>query len=133
MTARTDEILTRSLEAVAERCGDPALLVYRRLFEAFPETEALFVRDHDGAIRGEMLAVAFQCLLDFDGGYAANLIRAERVNHEGFAVPPEAFARFFPIVQAACREALAEGWTDEFSRAWDERVTEIERLIASVA
>ncbi|HEY0438024.1 MAG TPA: hypothetical protein VGC92_15395, partial [Phenylobacterium sp.] len=69
-----------SLEALAERVGDPTAQVYARLFAEFPQTEALFVRDSNGAVRGEMLAVAFQCLLDMGGAgaYAANLIAAER-------------------------------------------------------
>ena len=46
------EILAGSLEALAERVGDPADQVYARLFEAYPEMEALFVRDTTGAVRG---------------------------------------------------------------------------------
>ncbi len=103
-------------------------MVYARLFATFPEMEAEFWRDTTGAVRGEMLAVAFQCLLDLDGGYGANLIRAERVNHEGFGVPPEAFQSFFPIVMETCREVLGEAWTAQTQAAWDERLRRIEAL-----
>lgn len=95
--------------------------------------EAEFWRDTTGAVRGEMLAVAFQCLLDLDGSYGANLIRAERVNHEGFGVPPEAFASFFPIVMQACREALGADWTSDMQRAWDERLARVGGLMAAGA
>ena len=61
------EIVTASLEALAERVGDPAPQVYARLFAAYPEMEALFVRDTTGAVRGEMLALTFECLLDIGG------------------------------------------------------------------
>jgi hypothetical protein len=98
------------------------------MFGEFPETEALFVRDTTGAVRGEMLAVAFECLLDLDGGYAANLIRAERVNHEGWGVTPAAFIRFFPIVMETCREVLGDDWTPAVDAAWRDALTRIEGL-----
>jgi hemoglobin-like flavoprotein len=129
MTTDVDDAVSRSLEAVAERVGDPAPLIYARLFATFPEMEALFVRDVTGAVRGEMLAMAFQCLLDLQGSYGANLIRAERVNHDGFGVDPEAFASFFPIVRDICREALGDAWTPDIARAWDERLAQVARLV----
>jgi hemoglobin-like flavoprotein len=114
------EIVAASLEALAEKAGDPARQVYARLFAEHPDMEALFVRDTTGAVRGEMLAMAFECLLDIGGtgAYAANLIAAERVNHQGVGVPPEAFGRFFPILAQTCRELLGEGWTREVDEAW---------------
>ena len=128
MADRAD-LIARSLELVAERHGDPGPQIYARLFAAFPETEALFVRDTTGAVRGEMLAVIFQCLLDVTGpgAYAANLIRAERVNHEGVGVPADAFDRFFWIVRDACRDLSGPGWTGDVDAAW---TTRIERVIA---
>ncbi|MCR5879895.1 globin [Phenylobacterium sp. J367] len=77
------------------------------------------MRDTTGAVRGEMLAVAFQCLLDLDGGYGASFIAAERVNHDAFGVDPAIFGQFFPIVRDTCREAVGSEWTPEFDAAWD--------------
>jgi hemoglobin-like flavoprotein len=129
------EIVAASLEFVAERAGDPAPAVYARLFADHPEMEALFVRDTTGAVRGEMLAVAFACLLDLggSGAYAANLIAAERVNHEGVGVPPEVFAQFFPIVMQTCREILAEAWTADVDAAWAAALAQIAGLCATDA
>ena len=107
----------RSLAMVAER-GDPAPAVYARLFADFPETEERFVRDTTGAIRAEMLTMAFQCVLDPDGPYQAHLVQAERVNHDGFGTPPEVFDRFFWIVLDVCRGIVGERWTAEFETAW---------------
>ena len=121
------EIVTASLEALAERVGDPAPQVYARLFAAYPEMEALFVRDATGAVRGEMLALTFECLLDIggNGAYAANLIAAERINHQGVGVPPEVFGRFFPILAQTCRELLGEAWTGEVDAAWADLLARI--------
>src|SRR6185312_16622259 len=106
-------VVAESLERLAERVGDPAPQVYARLFAAYPQMQALFVRDITGAVRGEMLAVTFECLLDIGGAgaYAANLIAAERVNHEGLGVPPEVFGGFFPLLAETCRELSGEAWT----------------------
>jgi hemoglobin-like flavoprotein len=113
--------------------GDPAPAIYARLFAEQPETEALFVRDASGAVRGEMLAVAFQCLLDLDGAYGANFIAAERVNHDAFGVSAEAFARFFPIVRDVCRELLGDDWTPAFDGAWAERLARVGLLTRAEA
>ena len=130
--ANSIEIVAGSLELVAERAGDPTAQVYARLFAEHPEMEALFVRDTTGAVRGEMLAVAFACLLDLGGAgaYAANLIAAERVNHEGVGVPPEVFGRFFPIVADTCREISGPAWTAEVEAAWAEVLAQIAELTA---
>ena len=124
------DVVAGSLEALAERAGDPAPFVYDRLFAAYPEMEALFVRDTTGAVRGEMLAMAFECLLDIggSGAYAANLIAAERMNHDGVGVPPEVFGRFFPLLRDTCRELLGEAWTDEVETAWAEILGKIAKL-----
>ena len=127
------ELISQSLELVAERHGDPGPQIYAALFAAFPETEALFVRDTNGAVRGEMLAVTFQCLMDVTGAgaYAANLIAAERVNHEGVGVSPTAFAQFFPIVMATCRDLAGEEWTPQIEAAWVSLIAELDAVIAA--
>jgi hemoglobin-like flavoprotein len=128
----TRSLITESLELVAERCGDPAPLVYERLFADAPQMAALFVRDADGAVRGQMLHQAIEAVLDFagPGHYAANLIRSERINHEGLGVPPEVFARFLPTMREAFREIGGEGWTPAMDAAWDGLLAALETAAA---
>jgi hypothetical protein len=118
------EIITRSLEVVAER-GDPTPQVYARLFAEFPETEGRFVRDVTGAIKAEMLTMVFDCLMDPGGPYQLNLVRAERVNHDGFGTPNEVFDRFFDMVHEGCREVAGPEWTPEFDAAWRARIASV--------
>lgn len=122
--------LERSLELLVERVGDPASLVYARLFAVFPEVEAEFARDNDGAIRGEMLAVAFQSLLELDGAWGATLIRAEITNHDNFGVPPDRFSAFFGVLRDVCRDALGPAWTPDMDAAWTARLERIATLLA---
>ncbi|WP_372786962.1 globin [Phenylobacterium sp.] len=126
------ELVAGSLETLAERVGDPAPQVYARLFAEYPKIEALFVRDTTGAVRGEMLAVAFECILDIGGAgaYAANLIAAERVNHEGVGVPPEVFGRFFPMLAETCQALIGEAWTPEVDAAWRELLARLDFIIS---
>jgi hemoglobin-like flavoprotein len=113
-------IIAECLEQVAARVGDLAPLVFQRLFQDNPEIEALFVRDTAGLVRGEMLAVTLEALLDCAGGdaYAVGLVEIERVNHVGLGVPPEVFDTFFRVVMTVFREVLGDDWTPEVDAAW---------------
>ena len=53
-------LIEASLELAAERCEDLTPLVYERLFREHPEMEALFWRDTNHAVKGEMLARVFE-------------------------------------------------------------------------
>ena len=118
-------VIERSLEQLAERIGDPAPQIYARLFAEFPESEERFARDVSGSIRGEMLTMVFGCLMDPGGPYQLNLVRSERVNHDGFGTPNEVFDRFFGIVHETCRDAMAEDWTPAFEAAWQSRIAQL--------
>ncbi|MDR3511607.1 MAG: globin [Caulobacteraceae bacterium] len=124
-------LITASLELVAERCADPAPAVYRRVFDQSPEMEALFVRDRDGGVRGQMLYQVIETLLDFVGGrhFAVNMIRSEMVNHENLGVPPQVFASFFATVRDALREIGAEGWTPAMDTAWDGLLSALDEAV----
>ncbi|MBP6013607.1 MAG: globin [Alphaproteobacteria bacterium] len=126
--------IERSLELVAEH-GDPAPAVYRRLFAAYPDMEALFVRDTDGSIRGNMLSEAIAALLDFIGGnrYGANLMRIEVVNHENLGVPREIFPAFFTAMRDSFAEILGAAWSNDIDQAWREMLGEIEATLAGVS
>ena len=113
-------LIERSLELVAERVGDPAPLVYARLFATFPELEPLFVRDVSGIVRGNMLTTTLECLIDFAGPriYAQHFVGSERVNHGGIGVPAAMFDRFYATVIDTFRDALGADWTAETDAAW---------------
>lgn len=118
--------IARSLDLVAEH-GDPAGRVYARLFALHPEMEALFVRDTNGSIRGNMLAETINALIDFSDAnhYGANLMRAEIVNHSHLGVPPELFVGFLTVLRDTFAEILAAEWTTEIDAAWRELLTQV--------
>jgi hemoglobin-like flavoprotein len=114
------DLIEHTLERAAELGGDLTARVYARLFARHPEMEALFVRDTNGAVRGEMLARVFEMMLDFIDrrAYAAQMIQCEVVTHDGYGVPPEVFGIFFTVVADTLRETLGADWTAETDRAW---------------
>lgn len=113
--------IEESLERLAER-GDPTAAVYARLFARQPQMQALFWRDADGAVKGEMLSRVFEAILDFIGErrYAHIMIGAEIVTHEGYDVPREVFATFFGVVAETVAAELGPDWTPRMANAWRE-------------
>jgi hemoglobin-like flavoprotein len=124
-------LITHSLELVAEK-GDPAPLVYARLFATHPQMEALFVRDTSGAVRGNMLTEALTALLDFADrdAYGGNLMRAEIVNHENLGVPREVFAAFYATIRDTFAELLGAAWTNDIDAAWKDLLSRIDAALA---
>jgi hemoglobin-like flavoprotein len=121
-------LIEQSLELAAERCPDLTPLVYDRLFALQPEMKALFWRDTNGAIKGEMLTRVFEAILDFIGErlYAHHLIQCEVVTHAGYDVPPDVFCTFFPVVAATLREVVGEAWTPEIDQAWESLLADLD-------
>jgi hemoglobin-like flavoprotein len=113
-------LIIASLEKAGERCDDLTPLVYDRLFAEHPDMRALFVRDTDGSVRGEMLARVIEAILDFIDrrAYAAHLIQCEVVTHEGYGTPPEVFRLFFSYVAKAIEAVIGSDWTARTEAAW---------------
>src|SRR5207248_5649526 len=59
--------IERSFELAAERCEDLTPLVYRRLFDAHPEARTMFRTEGSELVKGSMLALTIDAILDFAG------------------------------------------------------------------
>ena len=127
------DLISESLERVAERHGDPAKAVYARLFAQQPEMEALFVGDKDGLSRGNMLANVFEVILDLAGprNYGLNMVRAEITNHDQLGVPGEVFLSFFPVVVETLKDLSGDDWTPEVDAAWAKVLEDLASLVAA--
>lgn len=120
------EVILSTLEAVADRHGDPSAAIYARLFSAHPELEALFHMDRDGGVRASMMQQGFECILDYVGPRltAPQIIAAARQHHDGYGVPAERFDDFFAAIRDAFREILADSWTPDMETEWAALVRE---------
>lgn len=132
MTFPGAQAIVDSLEIAGARGGDLTAAIYARLFARFPETEALFVLDRSGAVRGAMLTHVFETILDFIGErrYAHRFIQAEIVTHEGFSVAPDAFAAFFAIVRDEVQAACGAQWTAAMESAWRRLLADLAAYVA---
>jgi hemoglobin-like flavoprotein len=127
---RTD-LIQRSFELTAERCEDLTPLVYRRLFREHPEAEPMFRREANGLVKGSMLALTIDAILDFAGDRTGSfrMIQCEVQSHDAYGTPRELFGKFFGVIAATLREILAADWSPEIDEAWRRLLVEVDLFI----
>ena len=132
MTASSNPI-ERSFELAAERCADLTPLVYRRLFDAHPEARTMFRSEGSEPVKGSMLALTIDAILDFAGERTGHfrLITSEVFSHDGYGTPRELFVAFFGIIAQTLREVIGADWSDDIDTAWRKLLGDIEGLVAA--
>ncbi|WP_065750684.1 globin [Bradyrhizobium paxllaeri] len=132
MTASSNPI-EQSFELAAERCADLTPLVYRRLFEAHPEAQTMFRTEGSELVKGSMLALTIDAILDFAGERTGHfrLITSEISSHDAYGTPRELFVAFFAIIAQTLREIIGADWSDDIDAAWRTLLGDIESLVAA--
>jgi len=122
----------RSFELAAARCEDLTPLVYRRLFREHPEAEAMFRSDGSDLVKGSMLALTIDAMMDFAGDRTGHfrMIECEVSSHDAYGTPRELFVAFFGVIAKTLREILDADWSPEIDAAWRKLLAEIERVVA---
>lgn len=125
-------LIQRSFELAAERCEDLTPRVYRRLFREHPEAEPLFRREGGDLVKGSMLALTIDAMLDLAGDRSGHfrLIGCEAQSHDAYGTPRELFGKFFGLIADTMREVLGNDWTPEIDGAWCKLLAEIDGLVA---
>ena len=128
-------LIQHSFELAAARCDDLTPLVYRRLFREHPEAEAMFRSEGSDLVKGSMLALAIDAMLDFAGdrGGHFRMIECEVASHDAYGTPRKLFGEFFGVIADTLRELLGDDWSPEMSQAWRKFLAEIDQVIAQVA
>jgi hemoglobin-like flavoprotein len=124
-------LIVSNLETVAERAGDITPLVFERLFARYPEMEPLFFRDHNGAIKGNMLFRAIDCFLDVGEGdyYGGNVVHTEMIHHrDDLEVPSDVFRTFFEVVVETVQAVMDSDWTTEMAEAWSGAISAMDAV-----
>jgi hemoglobin-like flavoprotein len=124
--------IQRSFELAAERCEDLTPLVYRRLFLERPEAEAMFRSEGSELVKGSMLALTIEAILDFAGARTGRfrMIACEVTSHDAYGTPPELFVAFFGVIAATLREILDHDWSPEIDQAWQKLIDEIASVVS---
>jgi hemoglobin-like flavoprotein len=131
MTASPNPI-ERSFEIAAERCDDLTPLVYRRLHHEHPETISMFRTEGSELVKGSMLALTIEAMLDFAGPRTGHfrMIECEITSHDAYGTPRDLFIAFFGVIAGTLREVLGADWSPEIDAAWRKLLEEIEGVVA---
>jgi hemoglobin-like flavoprotein len=129
MTAPTNPI-QQSFELAAARCEDLTPLVYRRLFSEHPEAEKMFRREADDLVKGSMLAMSIEAILDFAGERSGKfrMIDCEAQSHDAYGTSRQLFGAFFRVIADTLREILGAEWSPKIDEAWRILLAELDRF-----
>src|SRR3984893_10193478 len=124
--------IQQSFELASERCEDLTPLVYRRLFNEHPEALAMFRSEGSELVKGSMLALTIEAILDFAGERNGDfrMLEGEVTSHDAYGTPRELFVAFFGVIAATLRELLNADWSPEIDQAWQQLLGEIASVVA---
>ena len=134
MTSPTN-LIQHSFELAAARCEDLTPLVYRRLFREHPEARAMFRSEGSEPVKGSMLALTIDAILDFAGERSGSfrMIGCEVQSHDAYGTPRQLFGEFFGVIADTLREILGSDWSPEIDEAWQQLLGEIDRIVTQGA
>jgi hemoglobin-like flavoprotein len=123
--------IQRSFELAAGRCDDLTPLVYRRLFREHPEAEPMFRREPNDLVKGSMLALSIDAMLDFAGERRGSfrMIGCEVQSHDAYGTPRELFGKFFIVIADTMREILGNDWTPDIDDAWRNLLADLDGFV----
>src|SRR3954467_12169526 len=127
--------IERSFELAAERCEDLTPLVYARLHREHPETLTMFRTEGSELVKGSMLALTIEAILDLAGERSGKfrMIECEISSHDAYGTPRELFIAFFGVILRTLQEVLGGEWTAEMDQSWRDLLREIETMVAETA
>src|SRR5215813_22079 len=120
--------IERSFELAASRSGDLTPLIYSRLHREHPETVAMFRTQGSDLVKGSMLALTIEAILDLAGERSGKfrMIACEVSSHDAYGTPRDLFLAFFGVIAATLREMLGADWSAEIDSAWQKLLADIE-------
>jgi len=124
-------LVQHSFELAARRCEDLTPLVYRRLFREHPEAEPMFRREANDLVKGSMLALTIDAIMDFAGDRTGNfrMIQCEVQSHDAYGAPRELFVAFFGVIAETLHDILDADWSPEIDMAWRNLLDEIGGIV----
>ena len=122
-----------SFELAAARCEDLTPLVYERLHREYPETRAMFRTEGSELVKGSMLSITIESILDLAGERSGKfrMIECEVCSHDAYGTPRNLFLAFFAVIAASLRQVLRAEWSEEIDAAWQQLLAEIEGIVAA--
>jgi hemoglobin-like flavoprotein len=105
--------------------------VYERLHREHPETKTMFRTEGSELVKGSMLALTIEAMLDFAGPRTGHfrMIECEISSHDAYGTPRDLFIAFFGVIAGTLREILGADWSPEIDAAWRQLLDEIEQFV----
>jgi len=124
--------IERSFQLAAQRCADLTPLVYERLHLRHPETRAMFRTEGSELVKGSMLALTIESILDLAGERSGKfrMIECEVSSHDAYGTPRELFLAFFDVIATVLRDLLGADWSPEIDAAWKNLLAEIDGVVS---
>ena len=112
--------IEHSFELAAERCADLTPLVYRGCIARTRKTQTMFRSEGSELVKGSMLALTIEAILDFAGERSGKfrMIECEVASHDAYGTPRQLFVAFFGVIAETLREVLGADWSPEIEDAW---------------
>ncbi len=125
--------IEHSFELAAKRCPDLTPLVYQRLHRAHPVTQTMFRSEGSELVKGSMLALTIEAILDFAGERSGKfrMIECELASHDAYGTPRQLFVAFFGVIAETLREVLGADWSPEIEDAWQTLLCDIDGVVAA--
>ncbi|WGD56320.1 globin [Bradyrhizobium sp. CB1650] len=127
--------IEQSFDLAAMRCADLTPLVYQRLFREHPEAQAMFRSQGSEPVKGSMLALTIDAIVDFAGTRSGHfrLIACEAASHDAYGTSRELFIAFFAVIRDTLRDLLGGEWSPDIAQAWDNLLVEIDAFVGGPA
>ena len=124
--------IERSFELGAARCEDLTPLVYARLHREHPETVTMFRTEGSELVKGSMLALTIEAILDLAGERRGKfrMIECEISSHDAYGTPRDLFIGFFGVIAATLRELLGADWSPQIDAAWRKLLADVQDMVA---
>ncbi len=123
------ELLNQSLEQVVEKMGDPTKILFKQMYELYPEFRQF--EDQDGDWQNYMMQEVVTNLFQFveDPDTAKATIRDMTSHHQLIGVNSEIFKGFYDVLLKQISETLEGPEREQMLGVWQDTVNEIQQCI----
>ncbi|MFT4799172.1 MAG: hemoglobin-like flavoprotein [Candidatus Azotimanducaceae bacterium] len=123
------DLVSQSLEMVAEAAGDITPAVYQRYFEGCSGSEAL-MSHIDELVQGKMMVEVYRLVMLEDYSDEAAYLKFEVDNHAlAYSVKPHMYGNLLNALMDTVAERLGSQWNHKMAKAWEDRIDELSKKI----
>ena len=113
------QLITESLELIAETNEDPSVPFYAEFFRRHPETRKLFSKYSESAQMRMFNATVTSVIERLEGArWVDSVLATYRVDHHAFEVEPKMYDWYVDCMLDVFRNLSDERWRSDYDLAW---------------